>query len=121
MTRDDTTYRLVDEDPGQPYDEDAADKLSQMLAADMATRGGEARVTLEPLGREESLRLFGAYNQIAAYFLIDMEEHLCGSREGLLEKLGKRLSVLPVMDVTYDIVWGKGHSLMVHVEAKLAT
>ncbi len=115
------TYRLVDDDQGKPYDEDVADRLSKLLAAHMSKTGGEARVTLEPLGREESLRLYGDYNQIAAYFMIDMEEHLCGSRAALLEKLAARLSVMPVVDVTYEIVWGKAHSLMVYVEGKLAT
>jgi hypothetical protein len=115
------TYRLVDGDPGQPYDKDAAETLSQMLGAHMSRHGGDARVTLEPLGREESLWLYGRYSVIAAYFVIDMEEHLCGSREALLEKLAGRLSVMPVIEVSYDIVWGKAHSLMVYVEGKLAT
>jgi hypothetical protein len=53
--------------------------------------------------------------------VIDMEEHLCGSREALLEKLAGRLSVMPVVEITYDIVWGKAHALMVYVEGKLAT
>jgi hypothetical protein len=121
MTRDQMPYRLVDEDLGQPYDQAAADMLSKALAAHMSTAGSAARVTLEPMSREESLRLYADYKKIAAYFMIDVEEHLCGSREALLDKLGRRLSVLPVADVHYDIVWGKGRSLMVHVEAKLVT
>jgi hypothetical protein len=115
------TYRLVDEDLGQPFDKDASKELSDMLGAHMSKAGSPARVTLAPLGREESLRLYADYKEIAAYFMIDVEAHLCGSREALLEKLGRRLSVMPVVDVTYDIVWGKAHSLMVHVKGKLAT
>lgn len=115
------TYRLVDEDLGMAFDKDASKDLSDMLAVHMSKAGSPARVTLEPLGREESLQLFAAYREIAAYCMIDIEAYVCGSRAGLLEKLGRRLTVMPVIDVSYDIVWGKAHSLMVHVKAKLAT
>lgn len=115
------TYRLVDGDLGQPYDKDAAETLSQMLGAHMATATSPARVTLQPMSREESLRMYADHNEVAAYFVIDMEEHLCGGREALLEKLARRLSVMPMIEVSYDIVWGKGHALMVCVKGKLAT
>ena len=72
MTRDEMTYRLVEEDLGQPYDKAAADMLSKAIAAHMATAGSAARVTLEPMSREESLRLYADYKKIAAYFMIDV-------------------------------------------------
>jgi hypothetical protein len=120
MTRDEMSDRLVDEDRELTIEKDASRDLSEMLAEHMSTAGSPARVTLEPLDREESLRLYADYKEIAAYCMIDTEAHLRGS-DGLHEKLGRRLSVLPVVDVSYDIVWGKAHSLVVHVKAKLAT
>lgn len=117
MTDPDPTYQLV-EGTLHPHVDDAV--LHAVIEHNAATNDN-ARVTIAPLGRDESLWMAGLYDHVAAYLMVTVDEFRCGEDEQLRATLGKRLSEVELRDVEYEIVWAKKRSLLLYVRGALAT
>jgi hypothetical protein len=121
MTDPDPTYQFV-EGALPPHVDDAVLRaVTRAVIEHNATTNDNARVTIAPLGRDESLWMAGLYDHVAAYLMVTVDEFRCGSDERLRAALGQRLSNVGLRDVEYEIVWGKQRSLLLYVRGKLAT
>jgi hypothetical protein len=121
MTDPDPTYQLVEGTVHPHVDDAVLHAVTRAVIEHNAATNDNARVTIAPLGRDESLWMAGLYDHVAAYLMVTVDEFRDGSDQQLRATLGQRLSDVELRDVEYEIVWAKKRSLLLYVRGALAT
>jgi len=119
--QDHDSYHLVDGDSSLPEDDAAVVQLSRAIEDHGKDISDQARLIISPLERDESVFMASQYAHVAGYVVMASSDFRCRSDDELMEKLAGRLSVLPLKDVDYYIVWGKKKTMALYISAKLAT